>query len=40
SNAWSPEFVPFMGPEDGSGTVGSSKKLECSDKNSGFFSKA
>ncbi|GJX63681.1 hypothetical protein Tco_0296581 [Tanacetum coccineum] len=32
SNAWSPEFVPFMGPKDGSGTVGSSKKLECSDK--------
>ncbi|GKA62804.1 hypothetical protein Tco_0762323 [Tanacetum coccineum] len=23
SNAWSPEFVPFMGPKDGSGTVGS-----------------
>ncbi|GKE08790.1 hypothetical protein Tco_1412341, partial [Tanacetum coccineum] len=32
SNAWSPEFVTFMGPKDGSGTVGSSKKLECSDK--------
>nr|GFB12271.1 hypothetical protein [Tanacetum cinerariifolium]GFB18477.1 hypothetical protein [Tanacetum cinerariifolium] len=32
SNVWSPEFVPFMGPKDGSGTVGSSKKLECSDK--------
>nr|GEX02531.1 reverse transcriptase domain-containing protein [Tanacetum cinerariifolium] len=32
SNAWSLEFVPFMGPKDGSGTVGSSKKLECSDK--------
>nr|GEX97644.1 ARID DNA-binding domain-containing protein [Tanacetum cinerariifolium] len=32
SIAWSPEFVPFMGPKDGSGTAGSSKKLECSDK--------
>ncbi|GJZ31134.1 hypothetical protein Tco_0576181 [Tanacetum coccineum] len=32
SNARSPEFVTFMGPKDGSGTVGSSKKLECSDK--------
>ncbi|PWA98336.1 TATA element modulatory factor 1 DNA binding protein [Artemisia annua] len=33
SNAWSPEFMPFMGQKDGSGTVDSSKKLESSDKH-------